>query len=71
MQVRTHITEVNVSGPNLSGTLVWTGIKYKSTDMGLISVRFLEAGLLIFMLFLLADDSLFIQFYSIMFRIQQ
>jgi hypothetical protein len=55
MQARAHITEVVVSGPNLSGTLVLTGIKYKSTDTGPISVGFLEASLLIFIFFQLAD----------------
>jgi len=40
MQALAQITDVNVSGPNFSGTLVSTGIKYKSTDTGLISVVF-------------------------------
>ena len=31
---RAQITEVNVSGPNFSGTRVVTGRKYKSTETG-------------------------------------
>ena len=37
MQTRAQVTDVNVSVPNLSGILVWTGIKYKSTDTGVTS----------------------------------
>jgi hypothetical protein len=37
-QARAQITEVNVSGPNFSGTRVSTGMKYKSAATGRISV---------------------------------
>jgi hypothetical protein len=36
--VRAQITDVRVSGPNFSGTRVWTPIKYKSTAVVLISL---------------------------------
>jgi hypothetical protein len=38
MRTRAQVTAVVISSPNFSGILVWTGMKYKPTDTGLISV---------------------------------
>jgi hypothetical protein len=37
MRTRAQTTAVVISGPNLSGTLVSIGMKYKPTDTGTIS----------------------------------
>jgi hypothetical protein len=44
MQARAQMTDVNVSGPNFSGTRVVTGRKYRSTETGWMSVRISPHG---------------------------